>query len=233
MAASNPEYVSATSIIDSDHPEIIGYARSAIGSSQDPVEAAVRLFYAVRDDIRYDPYVPFYRPDHYRSSHVLDSRRGFCISKAGLLCALARASRIPSRLGFATVRNHLASRQLIEFMGSDRFVYHGYTELFLEGDWVKATPAFNAELCLKFGANPLEFDGRQDALLQPYNSDQSPFMEYIADHGTFTDIPVDRIVAAWETAYGRDRVQGWITEMERSGGRTGRDLMAEEVYRPK
>lgn len=217
MLASNHTYLSPTSILDSDHPKVVGYAQTIIGSNPSPVEAAVRLFYAVRDDIRYDPYVPFYRPEHYRSSGVMDSGRGFCISKAGLLCALARASRIPARIGFATVRNHLASRQLIEFLGSDRFAYHGYTELSLEGRWVKATPAFNAELCRRFGADPLEFDGRQDALLQPYNSDQSPFMEYLEDHGTFADIPVDRIVAAWETAYGRERVLEWITEIEREG----------------
>jgi len=233
MDASHSRYVSATAILDSDHPVIVEYARSATVSSRGPVETAVRLFYTVRDDIRYDPYVPFYRPEHYRSSHVLSAGRGFCISKAGLLCALARASRIPARIGFATVRNHLASRQLIEFLGSDRFVYHGYTELLLEGRWVKATPAFNAELCLRYGAAPLDFDGRRDALLQPYNSELSPFMEYLEDHGTDTDIPVDRIVAAWEHAYGRRRVQGWISDMERSGGSVNRDLMKEEVYRPK
>ena len=30
-------------------------------------------------------------------------------------------------------------------MGTDLFVYHGYAELFLDGKWVKATPAFNVE----------------------------------------------------------------------------------------
>jgi len=232
MEDLDPRYLSPTSVIDSDHPSIIGYARSVAGSGRDSVDTAVRLFYAVRDNIRYDPYVPFYRPEHYRASHVLNIQRGFCISKAGLLCALARASQIPSRVGFATVRNHLALRELIEFMGSDRFIYHGYTELRLEGRWVKATPAFNMELYVRFGASPLDFDGRQDALLQPYNSEEAPFMEYLEEHGTTPDIPVDRIVTAFENAYGRDRVQGWIREMERGGGPLNRDLMREEVYRP-
>jgi len=232
MKDSDPSYLSSTSIIDSDHPAVIGYARSVAGPSRSPVKAAVRLFYAVRDHIRYDPYVPFYRPEHYRSSYVLHAQRGFCISKAGLLCALARALSIPARIGFATVRNHLASRELIEFLGSDRFVYHGYTEMFLEGRWVKATPAFNVELCERFGSAPLDFNGRQDAMLQPYNSEAAPFMEYLEEHGTSADIPVDRIVSAWENAYGRDRVQGWILEMERSGGSLNRDMMLEAVYRP-
>ena len=114
---------------------------------QNAVEKAVLLYYAVRDGIRYDPYYPFYLPVHYRASVVLKGRRGFCVPKVSLLCAAGRACGIPSRAGFATVRNHLATPQLLEFMGSDLFVFHGFTEFFLEGKWVKATPAFNRELC--------------------------------------------------------------------------------------
>ena len=73
------------------------------------------------------PYYPFYLPEHYRASNILKSGRGFYISKAALLCALERACGIPSRVGFATVRNHLATQKLIDFIGSDLFVYHGYS----------------------------------------------------------------------------------------------------------
>ncbi|CAB5136177.1 hypothetical protein D3OALGA1CA_3554 [Olavius algarvensis associated proteobacterium Delta 3] len=48
MDASHSRYISATAILDSDHPVIVEYARSATGSSRGPVETAVRLFYAVR-----------------------------------------------------------------------------------------------------------------------------------------------------------------------------------------
>ena len=34
-------------------------------------------------------------------------------------------------------------------------------------------------------------------------------MEYVKDHGTFSDVPVDIIVCAWEQAYGKQRVQAW------------------------
>ena len=43
-------------------------------------------------------------------------------------------------------------------------------------------------------------------------------MEYVADHGTYADIPVAAIVAAWEQAYGRDRVRSWIEALEAAGG---------------
>lgn len=193
---------------------------------------AVRLYGAVRDGIRYDPYGPFHRPEHYRASTVLTSERGFCINKAGLLCAAARACGIPARLGFATVRNHLATRQLIEFLGTDRFVYHGYTELFLEGKWVKATPAFNAALCRRHGVPPLPFNGREDAIFQPVNAANQKFMEYLADHGVYADIPVAAIVSAWKRVYGPERVDRWITELERTGGRSIRDFARESVHRP-
>jgi transglutaminase-like putative cysteine protease len=223
------KYLDPTNIIDSDHPEIREYAHRVAGKYKDAREKAVKLFYAVRDGIWYDPYCPFYLPEHYRASNVLRAGRGYCVCKAGLLCALARAVHIPSRVGFADVRNHLTTRQLMEFMGTDLFVYHGYTELFLDGKWVTATPAFNRELCEKHKVAPLEFDGRNDALLQPYNMEQKQFMEYVAYHGTYADIPVATIVAAWEEAYGRDRVRSWIDMQEKTGGKSLRDFYREDV----
>jgi transglutaminase-like putative cysteine protease len=225
------KYLMPTDIIDSDHPSIIRYAEEAVGTAVEAREKAVRLYYAVRDPIWYDPYYPFYRPEHYRASNVLQARRGYCVCKASLLSALARACGIPSRIGFADVRNHLATRQLIEFLGSDLFVYHGFVELFLEDRWIKATPAFNAALCLRHRVPPLEFNGREDSLFQPFNLANMRFMEYVAEHGTFADVPVDRIVAAWEEAYGKERVRGWIAQFEASGGQSPSDFGKEQVWK--
>jgi transglutaminase-like putative cysteine protease len=227
------EYLSPTPILDSDHPEVVGFAQDSVrGTSEEPKEKAVRLYYAVRDGLWYDPYVAFYRPEHYRASLVLKSGRGFCISKAALLCALGRACGIPSRLGFGTVRNHLATRQLLEHIGSNLFVYHGYTEFYLDGRWVKATPAFNIELCRRHEVMPLEFDGVTDSVFQPYNLRQERFMEYVEYHGEFADVPVEKIVAAWKSVYGEKRVQGWIDRLESSGGNSGRNFYKEDVHHP-
>jgi transglutaminase-like putative cysteine protease len=160
---------------------------------------------------------------------VLKRGRSFCIPKASLLCALGRACGIPSRIGLADVRNHLATKQLIEFMGSDLFVYHGFAELYLEGKWVKATPAFNKELCERHHVPPLEFDGREDSLFQPYNLQNQRFMEYVGLHGVYADIPVDEIVLGWEKAYGRDRVRDWIKRFEEAAGGSFADFGKEEV----
>jgi len=222
-------YLVPTAIIDSDHESIMDYARKSIGGSVEPVEIAVKLYLAVRDGILYDPYAPFYLPEHYRASDVLKRGRSFCVPKASLLCALGRACGIPSRVGFADVRNHLATKQLIEFLGSDLFVYHGFTEFWLEEKWVKATPAFNSDLCKRHRVPPLEFNGREDSIFQPYNLQSQRFMEYVAFHGVYADVPVDRIVAEWEKTYGRDRVRDWIKRFEEAAGRGLADFVREEV----
>lgn len=222
-------YLTPTSVIDSDHPSIMDYARTTIQGIEDPVEMAVHLYLAVRDGILYDPYSPFYLPEHYRASYVLKRGRSFCVPKVSLLCALARACGIPSRVGLADVRNHLTTKQLIEFMGSDLFVCHGFAELYLEGKWVKATPAFNKELCEKHHVPPLEFNGREDSLFQPYNSKKEKFMEYVAFRGVYADVPVGEVVDAWKQAYGEDRINYWIKGLEEAKGSSLSDFEKEEV----
>ena len=77
------QYLSSTEIIDSDNQSIIDYATDVLKNTEDdPISKAIRLYYAVRDVIWYDPYLPFYRPEHYRASHVLKKGRAFCIGKA-------------------------------------------------------------------------------------------------------------------------------------------------------
>jgi len=221
-------YLQPTKIIDSDHPRVSDFAQSVTAHTRpNPTDKAIAIYYAVRDGIRYDPYVPFHLNKYYRASRVLKHKRGYCVYKASLLCALGRSLGIPSRVGFATVRNHLATQELLDYIGSDLFVYHGYTEFFLVHKWVKATPAFNQELCRRHRVAPLEFNGLEDSVFQAYNQDDRKFMAYVAEHGTYSDIPVDTIVKAWESAYGRERVQGWITQMELAENR--KDFDAETI----
>ena len=56
-------------------------------------------------------------------------------------------------------------------------------------------------------------------------------MEYVRDHGTFADVPLDRILDAWERAYWRERVSGWIAGFEASGGESVSDFHREDVWR--
>jgi transglutaminase-like putative cysteine protease len=230
MENDSQRYLIPTSIIDSDHKSVRDYTMETIRGSTEPVEKAVKLYLAVRDNILYDPYSPFYLPEHYRASYVLKRGRSFCVPKASLLCAMGRACGIPTRIGFADVRNHLATKQLLDFMGSNLFVYHGFADFYLEGKWVKATPAFNSSLCERHNVPPLEFNGREDSLFQPYNLDNQKFMEYVKIYGIDADVPVDQIVAAWEKAYGEERVKGWIKSFEERGDRSLSEFEKEDVF---
>ncbi len=229
MNGVEKKYLSPTAIINSDHPEVLAFARDTIGNSQNLIEKSTKLYYAVRDKILYDPYYPFYLPEHYRASNILKSGRGYCVCKAALLCALGRACKIPSRIGFATVRNHLATKQLVQFMGTDQFVYHGFTEFYLENQWVKATPAFNIELCKRHKVAPLEFDGRVDSIFHAFNQEHKKFMEYTAFHGSYADIPIDALLAEWRKVYGKDRIEKWINAFEATGGKPLADFSKEDL----
>ncbi len=206
-------YLRPTSFIDSDAPSIKRYADEVAEGASTDEQRVVRLFYAVRDGVRYDPYSITNDPANYRASRVLEQKRSYCIPKAVLLTALARAVGVPARLGFADVRNHLASEKLLSLLGSDLFVFHGFTEFWLDQRWVKATPAFNLELCERFGVRPVEFDGRTDALFQEYSANGRRHMEYVAMRGCFADLPLEKIISAFKREYG-DRFTWAGTEHE-------------------
>ncbi len=193
-------YLEPGRFIDSDHPAVLKFSEK--NSSGNSIrDRAVSLYYAVRDAIRYNPFLDFSRPEAFQASAVLQADEGFCVGKAALLAACARAAGIPARVGFADVKNHLTSPRLAETMGSDLFVYHGYTELLLEGRWVKATPAFNLALCRRFRVKPLEFDGREDSIFHPFDADNRQHMEYLRERGSYADVPVDEIQRAFREAY--------------------------------
>ena len=195
------QYLAAGVFIDSDSPQVIAFAKQAIEGTADSKAAALRLYSAVRDSIIYDPYVNFADPANYMASTVLANSRTFCIGKAALLAASARVIGIPARVGYADVRNHLTSPRLYEKIKTDIFIWHSYTELYLSGRWVKATPAFDRALCERVGIKPLEFDGETDSLFQPFDQAGRRHMEYLKDRGTFADVPFDTIKADFLKTY--------------------------------
>lgn len=196
------ELLRPTYFLDFDHPHVARFAEETTRNASSARQRAVALFYAVRDGIRYDPYTISASRADYCASAVLGSESAYCIPKAVLLAASTRAVGIPTRLGFADVRNHLASEKLLARLGTDLFIYHGYVEMWLGQRWVKATPAFNVELCQRFGVHPLEFDGRHDALFHEYSVDGRRHMEYLAVRGAYEDLPYEEIIDAFLAQYG-------------------------------
>ena len=195
-------YLSPGQYVDSAHPLVVAFSKKhAKGNGER--ERAVSLYYAVRDEIRYNPFLDFADPEVFRASAVLEAGQGFCVGKASLLTACARAAGIEARLGFADVKNHLTTPRLAETMGSDLFIYHGYADLRIDRRWVKATPAFNLALCTRFRVKPLEFDGRADSIFHPFDEDDRRHMEYLRDRGVYADVPVEEIQRAFREAYPR------------------------------
>jgi transglutaminase-like putative cysteine protease len=194
-------FLEPTPIIESRHPEIEAFARRSCEGADDAVDRAVRLYYAVRDGIRYDPYALELSVEGLRATTTLRVKRGWCVAKAILLAAACRSLAIPVRLGFADVRNHLSTARMREHMKTDIFFWHGYVSIHLDGRWVRATPAFNVELCRKFRIRPLEFDGRRDSIFHPFDEDGNRHMEYLAQRGEFADVPIDAIAATFREYY--------------------------------
>jgi transglutaminase-like putative cysteine protease len=199
------EYLHAAFFIDSDQPAIIEFAEANISAGQDDIARAISLYLAVRDGITYDPYFIGPEKSYFRASDCLKNKRGFCIPKSALMVAACRVVGIPARIGFADVKNHLSTPKLDKLVGSNIYLWHSYAEIYLEGQWVKATPAFNKSLCERFGVHTLEFDGRQDSLFQEFDLSGHRHMDYINQHGHFSDVPYEIIVKEFAQHH-----SGWL-----------------------
>ena len=209
------QYCEASATVDSDNPAVIEFARRNIGSSPDPKGQAISLYYAVRDGIRYDPYTLDLSINGLKASTTLSALRGWCVSKAIVLAACCRVVKIPARLGFADVRNHLTTARMRALMKTDVFFWHGYTSIFLDGQWVKATPAFNIELCEKFRLRPLEFDGMTDSIYHPFDLEGNMHMEYLRYRGEFADVPLNDMMETFRREYQPDETWKQDADFER------------------
>jgi len=197
-----PEYLARTGYFDTASEAIQGFTRETVAGEATATGKAVRLFYAVRDGWRYDPFRLRLERGEYVASRVHAAGHGYCVTKAILLVAAARAAGIPAAIGLADVVNHLTTEKLKARMGGKTtFIDHAYAALHIEGRWVKAVPAFNIELCRRFGVRPTEFDGRSDALYQEFDAHDRRHMEYVKDHGVWSDFPYEKVVADFRAFY--------------------------------
>ena len=197
----DPAWLAPTWFVDSDSDAVGEFVERSVGDATAPRQRAVRLFHAVRDGFRYDPYNTSHEPDAFRASAVTRTTANWCVPKSVLLTAAARRAGIPARLGFADVRNHLSSEKLTAQMGTDVFLWHGYSALLLDGRWFKVSSAFNIEMCRRFGVKALEFDGTDDALMHAFDESGNRHMEYVNDRGVHDDLPLAEILATFAEQY--------------------------------
>lgn len=214
------EFLSPGDFVDSDHPAIVTFAEKAVEGVRGEKERAIALYRAVRDGVTYNPYLDYAKSEAYRASDVLKSGQGFCVGKAALLAACARAVGIAARPGYADVRNHITSKKLHDLVQTDVFYWHSYTEMLIDEKWVKCTPAFDRALCERAKLAPLEFDGEHDSLFQPFDPDGRRHMEYLHDRGPYADVPFGLILSEFRRLYPR------LVEAGRASGDFAADVQA-------
>ncbi len=211
------EFLRPTPAVDSDNELIRNLSLDLTRGLNKEDEKAIKLFYWVRDEIKYRPLVPLDLFEDYRASKTLESGIGFCVEKAAVLMALGRVAGIPGRFHLADIRNHLISDRLMNVMRTNVFICHGYCELFLKGKWVKATPAFDSAMCRENRIKPVEFDAEHDAVFHSHNLDGDLHIEYVRDRGSYSDVPMRHILDMWKKSYDpecMDRVSRYIEEQE-------------------
>lgn len=196
------EYLKPTAFLDCETQSIKEKAMELAGRQVGVADKAKSLFYFVRDEIKYDPYSPRYLPEHYQASKILERGVGYCVQKAVLLAALARAANIPARLRFANIRNYLQFGKLVELMGTNLFIYHGLVEMYIGKKWLKATPTFDLKMCQEQHIVPVDFDGSRDAMFHSHNQDGELHIEYVYNHGHYADVPLAEIAQARAEGYG-------------------------------
>ena len=179
----------------------MSYVEDVVAGVEEDTKRAVAVYYAIRDGILYDPYSADISVAGLKATTVLEEKRGWCVSKAILLAACCRALGIPARLGYADVLNHLSTEKLRQRMKTNVYYWHGYTDLYLDDRWVKATPAFNIELCEKFGLKPLEFNGRDDSIYHAFDQAGNRHMEYLHDRGQFLEPPIEAMRRTFDEYY--------------------------------
>lgn len=182
-------YLKATEILEVNHPSTKALITD-IDSNLSKKDQAIALYYKVRDFFLYDPYHLDLRPESLKSSGILQKRRAWCVEKSIVLATGFRALGIPSKLGYGIVVNHIGVERLTEKLGREEIVFHGYVSAYINGKWVKSTPAFDRNVCRISKVEPLDWDGENDALLQAYQGNKK-FMEYTHFYGEFDDVPVE------------------------------------------
>lgn len=191
---TNAKYLAETTYFNFSHKKINPLIKDLAKANISPTEKAIRLYHNIRDGYRYNPYRISFRPEKYIASNLVDDPEGHCIDKSILLITGLRALGIPARLRLAKVKNHIGVERLVEKFGTNVMTPHGMADIYLNSKWVKASPAFNRELCKKCNVAPLDFDGKTDAVFQEYDQAGGQFMDYLEDYGSFEDVPLEFII---------------------------------------
>lgn len=162
----------------------------SIPKKDKPKEQAIAIYEFVRDAFLYDPYHLDLRFEALKASTIVTKKRAWCVEKAIVACSAFRLFGFPARLGFGIVKNHIGVEKLTSYLQRDEIVFHGFVEVFVDGNWSKCTPAFDPRICKISGVEVLNWDTETDSLFQAYKGEEQ-FMEYLHFYGVFDDVPLE------------------------------------------
>lgn len=140
------DFLRPSALCDSDSPRVKLTAEEITKNAKTPKDAAIEIFYFVRDKIP----LAFVNP-YTTASETLRLRKGSCFTKATLQMALLRAVGIPARF------------RVVEFKGNDPNEWEGilpslvvsripeqfphyFVEVHIEGRWIMADATFDKSL---------------------------------------------------------------------------------------
>ena len=195
------KYLKTTYYFDYESDEIQKLIQEFKTDTLTPKEKAKQVYLKIRDQWRYNPYRISLNKNSYKASVISKKTETHCIDKSILLIASLRGLKIPAKIHLAKVKNHIGVERLVEKFGTNEISPHGMVDLVLDGKWLKASPAFNIELCHKCNVNPLEFDGEKDSIFQEFDNSGNKFMQYLEDYGSFEDVPLDFIIKNFKENY--------------------------------
>ena len=177
-------YLRRTKYVDSS-PDLLRLCEKIREHSRDEVEAAVAVFYFIRD-------IKWGASPIYRASEALRRKEEpqICVSKAILQVALCRNIGIPARFHYWKVKfSDEVVRRINElfFSGERRKfrnaeLHHVTAEVYL-GEWFVADATIDKGLEPIFRAN--EWNGRESVLINGF--------DFIEDYGVYTDVPKEVI----------------------------------------
>ena len=138
------EYLRTSRLVDLNSEIVMETTNRVIKDARTPREAAIKIFYFVRDEIKYK----FVAIPLGKASTVVKTRTGQCTAKTVLIVAMLRAANIPARFHFADLRTEfvkgLESHLIYKIM--PRTIGHAYAEVYLDDKWIKIDPIFDKEL---------------------------------------------------------------------------------------
>ncbi len=200
MEYSLSRFLLATRFIERDHPKITEKAIQLTAEVKTVEAMAERIFYFIRDEIRYE-FIPKFTEQAYFASHILEAGRGFCTQKAILFCALARSLNIPAGIYFYDIVDHSLPAHTVDYLGTRTMVHHGIAALLLNGNWYQYDATLDIRLVNRNGLLPVEFHPDRHCLMSAVTKNGGRHIEYQTTHGLVDDVTFPQIMDWFKRGY--------------------------------